>query len=168
MTNGIFRSQSRALLLCWVRIRLVCVCSLYYHYPTEGAMCFRFFCECDCALASNIWGSHLSLPVELQDRCGFRLALGASGGTRIITGVAQTLLNRLSFGANLSDAIERARFHHQLLPNVVEAKRKSVQDTSEKPPRPLVLCPLYEYDMLGPTARAVRVLTLSLLKTCSH
>lgn len=47
------------------------------------------------------------------------LALGASGGPRIITGTLQVLLNVVEFDLPIGEAIERPRFHHQWLPNVV-------------------------------------------------
>ncbi|PWN42667.1 gamma-glutamyltranspeptidase [Ceraceosorus guamensis] len=51
----------------------------------------------------------------------FFLALGGSGGSRIFGSVAQVLLN-LDWGYDLSQAIERPRLHHQLLPAVVSAE----------------------------------------------
>ncbi|EDO48355.1 predicted protein, partial [Nematostella vectensis] len=57
-----------------------------------------------------------------QDPCTYRLALGGSGGTRITTAVLQTLINILSFGNSLSEAVERPRVHHQFSPDVVEAE----------------------------------------------
>lgn len=46
--------------------------------------------------------------------------MGASGGMHIPTGVIQTLVNILSFGDSLEDAVERPRVHHQLYPNELE------------------------------------------------
>lgn len=58
--------------------------------------------------------------------CGLRMVLGAANGTRIITGVAETLINNLTFGMNLETAIKSPRVHNQLIPepNVVEAEDK--------------------------------------------
>ncbi|KAK3753988.1 hypothetical protein QZH41_009263, partial [Actinostola sp. cb2023] len=56
-----------------------------------------------------------------QDACRY-MAIGASGGTHIPTAVIQTLINILSFGDTLQDAVERPRVHHQLIPNVAEAE----------------------------------------------
>ena len=47
------------------------------------------------------------------------LALGGSGGPRIITGVAQVLLNVMEFGESLDGAVEAVRLHHQWQPDVV-------------------------------------------------
>jgi gamma-glutamyltranspeptidase/glutathione hydrolase len=47
------------------------------------------------------------------------LALGASGGPRIITSVLQVLLNVLVFEQDLATAIQAPRIHHQWRPDVV-------------------------------------------------
>ncbi|HUV30544.1 MAG TPA: gamma-glutamyltransferase [Acidobacteriota bacterium] len=47
------------------------------------------------------------------------LITGSPGGSRIITTVAQSILNYTRFGLPLADAIARPRFHHQWLPDVV-------------------------------------------------
>ncbi len=45
----------------------------------------------------------------------FLLSIGGSGGSRIYGSILQTMLN-LDWGYDLSEAIERPRLHHQLLP----------------------------------------------------
>jgi gamma-glutamyltranspeptidase/glutathione hydrolase len=52
------------------------------------------------------------------------LALGASGGPRIISGVVQVLLDILWFGDQPVEALQRNRVHHQWLPD-----RVYVEDT---------------------------------------
>ncbi len=52
------------------------------------------------------------------------LALGASGGPRIITGTIQTLLRILDGGMSPEDAIAVPRIHHQWLPTTVWHERK--------------------------------------------
>ena len=47
---------------------------------------------------------------------------GASGGPRIITAVAQVLLNVLARGMSPLEAVVAPRVHHQLVPNVVFAE----------------------------------------------
>ena len=47
------------------------------------------------------------------------LALGAPGGTRIITCVLHTLLNYLDYGLSLYEAVAAPRFHHQWHPDVL-------------------------------------------------
>ncbi len=46
-------------------------------------------------------------------------AVGASGGPRIISGVAQVILNGVWFGDEPVDAVSRPRLHHQWMPNKV-------------------------------------------------
>lgn len=45
--------------------------------------------------------------------------LGTPGGSTIITSVFQTLMNTLEFGLSPSEAINRPKFHHQWLPDVI-------------------------------------------------
>jgi gamma-glutamyltranspeptidase/glutathione hydrolase len=52
------------------------------------------------------------------------LALGGSGGPRIITGVLHVLLNVLDRGLTLEAAIDAPRAHHQWLPNEVTFDRE--------------------------------------------
>ena len=48
------------------------------------------------------------------------LVLGSPGGSRIITAVAQALINRIEFGLPLEEAVAAARMHHQWLPDRIE------------------------------------------------
>jgi gamma-glutamyltranspeptidase / glutathione hydrolase / leukotriene-C4 hydrolase len=60
-------------------------------------------------------------PVIIVDKNdNVRLVLGASGGTKILTAVAQVALNNLYLGLNIKEAIDKHRLHHQLSPNFVE------------------------------------------------
>jgi gamma-glutamyltranspeptidase/glutathione hydrolase len=45
------------------------------------------------------------------------MALGSPGGSKIITAVAQTILNHYIFDMSLSEAVHAPRFHHQWLPD---------------------------------------------------
>ena len=47
------------------------------------------------------------------------LALGSPGGSKIITAVAQTIINYHVFGLPLDQAVSRPRFHHQWLPDTL-------------------------------------------------
>ncbi|TGZ79661.1 hypothetical protein EX30DRAFT_308574 [Ascodesmis nigricans] len=51
------------------------------------------------------------------------LILGASGGSRILTGVFTTIINKLIFRYSLYHSIKAPRLHHQLLPDVVNVER---------------------------------------------
>jgi gamma-glutamyltranspeptidase len=50
---------------------------------------------------------------------------GASGGPRIITAVAQVLLNVLALNMSPLDAVDAPRVHHQLVPDKVFAENTS-------------------------------------------
>ena len=68
--------------------------------------------------------------VRNQDKT-FRLALGAPGGSTIITTVYQTLLNSLVYQMPAREAIASPRIHHQWLPDQLRLERHSVlQDVS--------------------------------------
>ena len=48
--------------------------------------------------------------------------IGASGGPRIISGVAEVMMRHLWIRENVKEAIEAARVHHQFLPMKVTAE----------------------------------------------
>ncbi|KAL8569064.1 hypothetical protein ACOMHN_020506 [Nucella lapillus] len=49
--------------------------------------------------------------------CATRIVTGASNGTRIITGVVETLANSFLFGMKMKKAVSAPRIHQQLYPN---------------------------------------------------
>jgi len=51
------------------------------------------------------------------------LVVGTPGGTTITTSVFQTLVNILEFKMNADDAVNKPKFHHQWLPDVVYVER---------------------------------------------
>lgn len=57
--------------------------------------------------------------------CGLRMVIGAANGSRIITGVAETLINNLTFGMNLEAAIKSPRIHNQLTPKPKEVEAEA-------------------------------------------
>lgn len=59
------------------------------------------------------------------------LIVGAPGGSRIITGVTQVVLNVLDFGMNVQDAIDAPRLHHQWMPDKLMLERGFSPDTIE-------------------------------------
>jgi gamma-glutamyltranspeptidase/glutathione hydrolase len=60
----------------------------------------------------------------------FYMALGAPGGSRIITAVLQVLLNVIDFHMNVKDAVDAPRFHHQWQPNVLSLDPGISPDTA--------------------------------------
>ncbi len=57
------------------------------------------------------------------------MVLGAPGGSRIITGVMQTLLNVVDFKMNIREAVDRPRFHQQWKPDVLYLEEGFSPDT---------------------------------------
>ena len=63
------------------------------------------------------------------------LVLGTPGGTTITTSVFQTLMDIIEFGMSVSDAVNKPKFHHQWLPDIVYVEKdfpKSVTGQLEK------------------------------------
>lgn len=73
--------------------------------------------------------SSMSPTIVLQDGKPF-LALGTPSGTRIISCVAQTMLNVLEFRLPLYDAVAATRIHHQWLPEEIRVERPSLPDAT--------------------------------------
>jgi gamma-glutamyltranspeptidase / glutathione hydrolase len=57
------------------------------------------------------------------------LMLGAPGGSRIINGVLQVLLNVEDFHINVQDAVDWPRFHHQWMPDALYLEKGISPDT---------------------------------------
>jgi gamma-glutamyltranspeptidase/glutathione hydrolase len=56
------------------------------------------------------------------------LVVGTPGGTTIPTSVYQTLLNMIEFNMNVSDAVNKPKFHHQHLPDEVYVEKTFPKD----------------------------------------
>ncbi|XP_055338973.1 scoloptoxin SSD14-like isoform X2 [Paramacrobiotus metropolitanus] len=64
-------------------------------------------------------------PLILIDAAGnVKLVAGASGGTRIISGLLNVLTRILFFGQDLKSALDAPRLHHQLIPMHVEYEKQ--------------------------------------------
>ncbi len=74
--------------------------------------------------------SSMTPTILLRDDRPF-LVLGAPGGSRIINGVLQVILNILDFGMNVQDAVNRPRFHHQWKPDKLFMEDGFSPDTIE-------------------------------------
>ena len=53
------------------------------------------------------------------------MALGSPGGSKIITVVAQAILNFTRFNLTLDETAEQKRFHHQWLPDILYLEESS-------------------------------------------
>jgi gamma-glutamyltranspeptidase / glutathione hydrolase len=72
--------------------------------------------------------SSMTPTIVLRDNKLF-LMLGAPGGSRIINGVLQVLLNVEDFHMNVQDAVDWPRFHHQWMPDVLYLEKGISPDT---------------------------------------
>ena len=64
------------------------------------------------------------VPTIVLDRTGKPLlVVGARGGSRIVTGVLQTIVNVIDHHMTIADAISAPRMHHQSLPDVIRFER---------------------------------------------
>ncbi len=66
--------------------------------------------------------SSMTPTIVLKDGSPY-LVVGTPGGTTIPTSVFQTLVNILEFNMNVEDAVNKPKFHHQWLPDVVEVEK---------------------------------------------
>jgi len=53
------------------------------------------------------------------------LVLGSPGGGKIITTVAQVIMNVIDFGMSVAEAVDAPRFHHQWMPDEIEFERRA-------------------------------------------
>ena len=72
--------------------------------------------------------SSMTPTIVLRDGKLF-LVLGAPGGSRIINGVLQVILNVVDFHMNVQDAVDWPRFHHQWMPDVLYVEKGISPDT---------------------------------------
>lgn len=94
-------------------------------------------------------------PAIVEEKNGrFILAIGGSGGSRIYGSVAQVLFN-LDWGMDLSTAIERPRFHHQLLPVEVSIESTAEDDLIEELRKRDHLISMFDIDMAYAEVQAV-------------
>jgi gamma-glutamyltranspeptidase / glutathione hydrolase len=60
------------------------------------------------------------------------LVVGTPGGTTIPTSVFQTIVNIIDFGLTTEDAVNKPKFHHQWLPDVVDVERSFPQPVRKR------------------------------------
>jgi gamma-glutamyltranspeptidase/glutathione hydrolase len=58
------------------------------------------------------------------------LVLGSPGGSTIPTTVYQVIVNILDFGMNVQEAVNKGRFHHQWLPDLISYERGSIDSVT--------------------------------------
>ncbi|XP_044758770.1 glutathione hydrolase 1 proenzyme-like isoform X2 [Coccinella septempunctata] len=64
--------------------------------------------------------SSMSPSIVVDRNNDVKLVIGASGGSKITSSVAEVIIRTLWFGENLKEAVDAPRFYHQLYPMVVQ------------------------------------------------
>ena len=63
-------------------------------------------------------------PTIVEDNNGdLFMVLGSPGGSTIITSVAQILINTIDFKMPIKESVEKKRFHHQWLPDIIQTEK---------------------------------------------
>jgi gamma-glutamyltranspeptidase/glutathione hydrolase len=75
--------------------------------------------------------SSMTPTIVLKDGSPY-LVVGTPGGTTIITSVFQTLVNVLEFNMSAEDAVNKPKFHHQWLPDVISVEHDFPLETREQ------------------------------------
>ncbi|NOT52735.1 MAG: gamma-glutamyltransferase [Chitinophagaceae bacterium] len=74
--------------------------------------------------------SSMTPTIVLKDNYPY-LVIGTPGGTTIPTSVFQTIVDIIEFGMTTEDAVWKAKFHHQWLPDHIEIERAIPEKTRE-------------------------------------
>ena len=75
--------------------------------------------------------SSMTPTIVLKDNKPF-LVVGTPGGTTITTSVFQTLIDIIEFGMSPEDAVNKPKFHHQWLPDVIFVEKGFPADVKEE------------------------------------
>lgn len=69
-------------------------------------------------------------PTIIEKNGKLFMVVGTPGGSTIITSVFQTILNVIEFNQEMQQAVSSKRFHHQWLPDEVEAEKGAIDSLS--------------------------------------
>jgi gamma-glutamyltranspeptidase/glutathione hydrolase len=69
-------------------------------------------------------------PTVVEKNGKLFMVLGTPGGSTIITGVFQTILNVIEFNMTMDEAVEAPRFHHQWLPDQIKMEKSLSKDSN--------------------------------------
>jgi len=71
-------------------------------------------------------------PTILEKDNKLYMVVGTPGGSTIITSVFQVIVNVIEFRMSLQDAVQKARFHHQWLPDQIFHEKNCIDATTSK------------------------------------
>ena len=71
--------------------------------------------------------SAMAPTIVLHDGRPF-MVLGSRGGPRIITALAEILIDVIDYGLNIQQAVTAPRFHHQWMPDILRVERDGVSN----------------------------------------
>jgi gamma-glutamyltranspeptidase/glutathione hydrolase len=71
-------------------------------------------------------------PTIVEKNGKLHLVVGTPGGSTIITGVYQVILNVIEHGMTMQEAVNAKRFHHQWLPDQILVERGAISDEVKK------------------------------------
>ncbi len=72
--------------------------------------------------------SAMTPTIILDPQGELRIVVGSLGGPRIITAVAQAIINVIDFGMDVRYAVDAPRIHHQLLPDEIQYEKNGIDD----------------------------------------
>jgi gamma-glutamyltranspeptidase/glutathione hydrolase len=71
--------------------------------------------------------SAMTPTIIIDPQQELRMVVGSPGGPRIITAVAQTIINVIDFGMDVRTAVDAPRVHHQLLPDEIQIEKNGIE-----------------------------------------
>ncbi len=75
--------------------------------------------------------SAMTPTIVVNPQGQLRAVLGSPGGPRIITAVAQTVINIIDFNMDVRTAVDAPRIHHQLLPDEIQYERNGLESVTQ-------------------------------------
>jgi gamma-glutamyltranspeptidase/glutathione hydrolase len=70
-------------------------------------------------------------PTIVEKNGKLKMVLGTPGGSTIITSVLQNIINVVDFNMGMQESIDKPRFHHQWLPDVIKMEPNGFNDKTK-------------------------------------